>query len=633
MKIVALTFPLAFSTSFVLAQVAPAPAPTPIAPAYTLRAGTQLVIVDVVVKDKHGNPVHGLTQSDFALTEGSKPQQIRNFEEHSALTPAQLAAVPPHPALPPGEFTNLVATPQTGALNIILVDVLNTAVNNQMYLRTQLLDYLKHARADSRTAIFALTTQLVQLQGFTSDPAMLLAALETKGKPKAAVYRDDLTGGRPNSEANTNGGQLIARSSVAGGGEVDPAVAEYETPINDYQQQIRAYTTLDALNQLGRSLAQIPGRKNLIWFAGDFPSEFFPSDTPAEGIFASTSALDDEFRDTVNLLSRAQIAVYPIDAQGVRSDGSNTANNANARYVMHPIDPSSTTAREGGSIAIDSHAEFTARATEHFSMQQIADDTGGSAFENSNDLSLGVSRAINDGANFYTLAYTPAGETNREGFRHIAVKVGGENRYNLSYRRGYYSEHSARIAVASKAPATIGSPLEQALRPGSPPPTQILIRVRATPLAGPGQPTVLPGNMLNPDPKEKIEGPFRVFQVSTAASVRNMSFKHGADNIIHTKVDFVTDVFDQKGNVINVQANTFEGDYKPGELQDLLHGGLTFDQRVSVPVRGEYFLRVAVHDHAGGHTGAVEIPVSTIASLPPLQESASPSALPSQPTK
>ena len=84
----------------------------------TLRAGTQLVIVDVVVTDKSQKPVHGLKVSDFSLTEENVPQSIKHFEEHAALTPADATKFPTLPKMPPGVFTNYVPEPVNGAVNL-----------------------------------------------------------------------------------------------------------------------------------------------------------------------------------------------------------------------------------------------------------------------------------------------------------------------------------------------------------------------------------------------------------------------------------------------------------------------------------------------------------------------------------
>src|SRR5215469_8779766 len=107
----------------------------------TLRTSAQLVVVDVVVTDSSHKPVHGLTASDFALTENGAPQKLRSFEEHSTL------AAPPAPEapLPPGIFTNQPVVPPGGAVTILLMDSLNTPTSDQAYLHQQLMAYLKSA--------------------------------------------------------------------------------------------------------------------------------------------------------------------------------------------------------------------------------------------------------------------------------------------------------------------------------------------------------------------------------------------------------------------------------------------------------------------------------------------------------
>ncbi len=111
----------------------------------TLHAGTQLVIVDVVVTDSHQEPVHNLKASDFTLLERNLPQQIKNFEEHKALPPAEAAKLPPMPVMPPGIFTNYSPAPRNGVLNVLLLDTLNTPMRDQAYVRDQLRKYLKNA--------------------------------------------------------------------------------------------------------------------------------------------------------------------------------------------------------------------------------------------------------------------------------------------------------------------------------------------------------------------------------------------------------------------------------------------------------------------------------------------------------
>jgi VWFA-related protein len=105
----------------------------------TLHSGTQLVIVDVVVTDSQQNPVHNLKASDFTLLEKNVPQQIKNFEEHQAVPPAEAAKLQPVPAMPAGIFTNYSPAPLNGTLNVLLLDTLNTPIANSHQRRRSLI--------------------------------------------------------------------------------------------------------------------------------------------------------------------------------------------------------------------------------------------------------------------------------------------------------------------------------------------------------------------------------------------------------------------------------------------------------------------------------------------------------------
>ena len=130
----------------------------------TIRTYSNLVVIDVVVNDSQGNPIHGLKASDFALTENNKLQTVRHFEEHSEV-PATDIKIAPAPKLPAGLFTNKTPAPVNGPVNVLLLDYLNTPLTSQPYARKQLLDYLDHAPPGTRIAIFALTTHLSHVAG------------------------------------------------------------------------------------------------------------------------------------------------------------------------------------------------------------------------------------------------------------------------------------------------------------------------------------------------------------------------------------------------------------------------------------------------------------------------------------
>jgi len=275
----------------------------------TIQTRTNLVIEDVVVTDRRGNPISGLKASDFALTEKGAPQQIRTFDEHTAQPPAP--ATPPLD-LPPGVFTNYNPIPPSPALNVLLLDTLNTPLQDQAYLRLQLLKYIRTAPPNQRLAIFGLTTHLILLQGFTADPAILRAAIDRKSL-RASQLLDNPTTGAPNEQTSDTLNDIAAAAGPQQGAAIAQTAAifrQFEAETGIFQLQLRARYTLEALGALARYLAVLPGRKNILWFSGSFPLSVFP-DTSLSDPFRATADLSSDLRNTANILTRAQVAVYP----------------------------------------------------------------------------------------------------------------------------------------------------------------------------------------------------------------------------------------------------------------------------------------------------------------------------------
>jgi len=191
------------------------------------------VILDVVVTDSQGKPVHGLTQQDFSITEDGKPQKILSFDVHDLESPSDFAKLPP---LPPNTFVNVPDAPERGPLYVLLLDLVNTDVDSQMFARQQLLKFIRDKPPGTRFAIFVHADGLYLVQGFTSDKGKLFAASDP-ANPRAHIPRVFLYG------RNYGRGEPVAMIHVF------TYIAQY----------------LDGL----------PGRKNLMWFSGDFPMQMY----------------------------------------------------------------------------------------------------------------------------------------------------------------------------------------------------------------------------------------------------------------------------------------------------------------------------------------------------------------------
>jgi VWFA-related protein len=142
----------------------------------TFRASSRLVLVDVVVTDKAGQAVKGLKATDFTILEDGKPQPIRAFESHVwQKTPAPVQKI----NLPPIQYTNFTGQEPNSAVNVVLLDILNTPQHDQQYARKQMIEFLRELPPGQKTALFVLGTKLRMIQGFTGDSDRLVQAAES----------------------------------------------------------------------------------------------------------------------------------------------------------------------------------------------------------------------------------------------------------------------------------------------------------------------------------------------------------------------------------------------------------------------------------------------------------------------
>ena len=612
----------------------PQPAQTP-PPAQsevtTLRAGTQLVVVDVVVTDKSQNPVRNLKASDFALLEGGKPQQIKSFEEH---TTQSAKPIPPMPVFPPGIFSNYSPAPTGGAVNVLLVDTLNTPVLDQIYLHDQFHKYINTSKPGAPMAIFGLTTRLLLLQSFTSDLELLKAAINNKNIKNSPLI-DRVSGGNTTllSDQATGFAATIKEANGASNAPLGTPsgfqqriiedLQQFESQQTSFQLQLRAKYTLDAINQLARYLEGIPGRKNLIWFSGSFPLNILPDGT-VDDPFMSVASSEDEYRETTNLLTRAQVAVYPIDVRGAMTSPNMDVSQSTAIYQDDVLKFGAD--KRFASDQIKFHLE---NGSENLTMTRMAEDSGGYAFINNNDLVDAVNKAVAAGSHYYTLTYSPT-DTNWNGeFRKIQVKL-QQSGVSLAYRRGYYANdpnapivahltNKTRKDSATAAPHT--DPMRVAMMHGAPNPTEITLKARVLPTSTEPETELAKDNTLNPS--SDVKGPYRRYTIDIAADPSSINIQRAPDGNYHALLQFLTYVYDQDGNLINVESNPVRGTYSPTVYRQILSTGIPYHEEISVPLKGDYSLRIGVHDLATNHIGALEVPVDTIKNLPPVATAAS----------
>ncbi|MGO9339715.1 MAG: VWA domain-containing protein [Terracidiphilus sp.] len=591
-------------------------APDSSQPATTLHSYSNLVVVDVVATDDKHSSVHQLAAADFTVLEDGKPQTVKVFEEHAALPPTAPRTMPKL-KLSPGSFTNYSPVPPSGTLNILLFDKLNTPLDDQMYVRDQVLKYLKEAHPGTRTAIFSLTTELKMLQGFTSDPELLRAlVLGRKGNPSGSpLMNNAMEGDQPGADDPLT--DAISDMPGMRGNSPDSStilanLQQFETEQQAFQIQLRQRYTLDALNQLARYLGRLPGRKNLIWFSGSFPINILP-DGDISNPFAVVGSAGGEFRETVDLLGRSQVAVYPIDARGLMTPP-----------MMRSSQSGTSLARNPGAFSSANSKWFQERSSEQSTLMQMAEETGGEGFVNTNGLKEAVEKSIEVGSNYYTIAYTTANRNWNGAFRRIQVKV-DRPKVTLAYRRGYYADDPDNPAHRGQGQdgQSVAPPynaMHAAMLHGAPGPSELIFVADVRPSTADTEVAPMQGNQ----PAKQLSGPYRRYTVTFALSPYQVSCAAGPDGVHHCGMDFLTFVYDADGVLVNMQTNGINAAVSEQRFAEFMKRDFVYRQEVSVPAKGEYYLRIGMHDRNTDNMGAVEVPAAAVAKLPPPASAGSP---------
>jgi VWFA-related protein len=175
------------------------------------------------------------------------------------------------------------------------------------------------------------------------------------------------------------------------------------------QTDSRIEMTLRAMQQIARYLVGIPGRKNVIWFSSSFPISIFPNQISPEA-FDAMRHYQEEMQKTAGLLTAAQVAIYPIAAEGLVSDSLYEANGAKIGQMR-------------ASQTNQDLSDTRDRNSNYFSMEVLAENTGGKAFYNTNALKDARARAINYGSHYYT----PTDKKMDRKYRRLQVKVSDGN--------------------------------------------------------------------------------------------------------------------------------------------------------------------------------------------------------------
>ena len=409
-------------------QPVPATGKAPAAPG-SVTVKTRLITIDVVASDSHGNPVRDLKQDEFQVVdEHAGEQKIARFEFIDAATRAAAAAQPGPLPTGPHIFSNFETAELKVPPTVILLDALNTEVTLQSEVHRHMVMLLKTLPADTPIAVITMGHELHIIQNFTTDPALLRAAVDRS-------LRGLSVPANPQDDATSASSQVLAEN----GGEVTQqlqALQDFEN--TEYQEQttIRVDETVDQMLGLAKFLSGYPGRKNLVWLSSAFPSWIAPQGEPAKipgQEFMASADYSGKITQASEALADARVAVYPVDARGLEVSPIYTTS-------QNPQMPRQNLgASLGGQISRQQGETEDSQAT----MKVIAEGTGGRPCFNTNDLSGCVESAINDGSSYYEISYYPENVDWNGHFQKVTLKT-TRHGVRLAYRRGYFASDETK---------------------------------------------------------------------------------------------------------------------------------------------------------------------------------------------
>jgi hypothetical protein len=142
--------------------------------------------------------------------------------------------------------------------------------------------------------------------------------------------------------------------------------------------------------------------------------------------------------------------------------------------------------------------------------------------------------------------------------------------------------------------------------------------MRVRPATGAVETSAVAGNELNKQNAEAA-GPFTRFAIDLVLDPHDFSFAQ-KDGVSHDVIQFITFIYDRDGNLVNRAGSTVRTDLSASTYAEFLKRPLAFSQDMSIPRKGEYFLRVAVQDLNSGRIGSMEVPVESVKNLEPLSK-------------
>ena len=546
----------ALSALVIAAALAAAPrasqAPTPAQPdrqmpPVTFRVEVNYVEVDATVVDKKGDFVDNLQASDFQVFEDGKPQAVTNFGlVRIPLERPEMPLFAGQPIEPDVQSNDRLFD---GRVYLIVLDGLHTSPMYTPRVRSAAKRFIENSIGANDVAA-VVSTQGAAAQDFTGNKRLLLAAVDR-------FMGNALQSATLNKIEDYNRNQAMSSMGT--------------TPkdVEDLQRAFNASATLRTIRQLADFMSGVRGRrKALVLF-----SEGIDYDITDVMNNQGASAVIDDSRDAIGAATRSNLSIYSVDPRGLAAEGGFDVSSQGPPADADP------------SFHLDSTGLQNEARLEQDSLRLLADETGGFAAVNSNDLASAFERIRNDNSNYYVLGYYPTNDRRDGKFRKIEVRV---NRPGLGVRsRKGYMAPRGKVTPTSAIEASEGTP-------------QVLRDLLGSPLPIPGLRLVATAAPF------KGKGRDASINLVVQADGRDLSFKE-RDGQFDWSLDMAVIAVDESAGKsrggLNHVVNT---PLLPATYQQVVRNGFRIASRMDLPP-GRYQLRIGMVDANSKRTGSVHL--------------------------
>lgn len=527
-----------------------------------VRITTNLVQVDAVITDKNGKLITDLRPDEVQIFEDGHQQKITNFSfvAPEASTTGPLPSAPRDKNAPPLPPTKLHREDVRRTIALV-VDDLGLSFRSTYDVRNALKKFVdEQMKPGDLVAIIRTSGGIGALQQFTADKRQLYAAIE-----RVKWYINGRSG---------VGAFAAMESKTPGDDRLKAADAKQVTneDLNQFREDVFSVGTLGAVSYVVKGMRELPGRKSILLMSDGF--RIYSAGDPQRN-YRTLLAL----RRLIDQANRATVVIYTMNASGLQ--------------VLELTAADSTGDRSSEEL----EQMLNDRRTEAFESQDglnyLAKETGGIAIRNTNDLSGGIRRVIEDQKSYYLIGYRPDestfdAKTGRRVFHKLNLKVTRPGKFSVRMRNGFYG-------ISEEQEKTLAST-----------PQQQLLSALTSPFGAAGVHVRLTTLFAN---DAKIGSYMRSLLYVNANDLTFTDLPGGE----HTsEFDVVAITFGDNGSVIDQVGQSFTLRARAEEYARLRRDSFVFFLTVPIKKAGAYQLRAALRDHATSRLGSasqfIEVP-------------------------